>query len=53
MMAGQKKTAIRYLVLIFSFVMFCIQCETAIENLISPPEVDSTTIKNIEDVVKG
>ena len=30
--------------------MFCIQCETAIENLISPPEVDSTTFKNIEDV---
>ena len=50
MMAGQKKTAIRYLVLIFSFVMFCIQCETAITNLISPPTVDSTTIKNIEDV---
>ena len=49
-MTGQNKSAVRYIVLIFSFVMFCIQCETAIKNLFWPPKVDSTTIKNIVDV---
>ena len=33
-----------------SFVMFCIQCETAIENLINPPRVDSTTYTDITGI---
>ena len=36
--------------LIFSVVMFCYQFKTAIENLISPNLVDSTSIKNIEEI---
>ena len=29
--------------------MFCIQLKIAVESLISPPEIDSTTIKDIAD----
>ena len=36
--------------LIFSVVMFCYQFKTAIENLISPNLVDSTSIKNVEEI---
>ena len=33
-----------------SLVMFCIQCQTAIENLINPPIVDSTTYTDITGI---
>ena len=41
---------LKLLAIILSFSMFCIQFKTAIESLISPPEIDSSSIKSIEDV---
>ena len=49
-MSSPSKSRLRILVLLFSFVMFCIQAENAIMKLIYPPEVDSTSVKNIVDI---
>ena len=40
---------LRLLAVLLSVAMFCIQLKIAIESLISPPEIDSTTIKDIAD----
>ena len=40
---------VRLIAVLLSVVIFCIQLKIAIESLISPPEIDSTTIKGIAD----
>ncbi len=47
-MEGNTKS--RFLILFISFVMFIIQFKTAVINLANPPQVDSTIIKNIENI---
>ena len=41
---------LKLIAITLSFSMFCIQFKTAIESLISPPEIDSSSIQSIEDV---
>ena len=40
----------RSFVAIVSLAMFCFQCKTAVQSLVSPPTVDTTVKKNITDV---
>ena len=40
----------RSFVALVSFTMFCFQCKTAVQSLVSPPTVDTTVKKNITDV---
>ena len=42
--------AINWLILVFSFIMFCYQVQIAVNNLRNPPVVDSTETLNISDV---
>ena len=49
-MFGKSMSKLRLIAIILSFIMFCIQFKTAIESLISPPEIDSSSIQSIEEV---
>ena len=42
--------AIKWLILLISFIMFYIQAQIAVNSLINPPSVDSTETLNIADV---
>ena len=45
-----SKSTVRLALILVCFVMFCIQFETAIKNLINPPKVDSTYITELENI---
>ena len=49
-MEVDKKKVLKWVILSFSFFMFCYQAEIAIRKLMSPPVIDSTDIHSLADI---